>query len=436
MKRLTFEQFKRRAREQIITFADRDGMDAALKIAYRASLDADPVLIVGDTGTGKELFANSIHKLGGRAKHKLIPVNCSVLRENDVEQKLFGVRAGAFSNVRLDSLGSFREADKGTLFLDELHRLPTGGRYCLLRVLETGEVARYGDDWSKADKVDVRIIAAGNGDVDNTGIFPQDLSARISRHRISLPPLQKRPRDILLLFLYYLWSYLPRDKRLVFISYHVLDFMVWYPWPRNVRELRDFVRFLIDEFKPPLISWFDVREFFRGREWDQSVYEKFVAPLDNPNNLIPEFVNTLKMVFSSPYLCWYDHIRMNRPSILNEAKSEQGWPLGFGRQSLGPPPHYPLKREWLHESCRDVNLEQADCDNIMENVFFDVGLMIDDLIPSYRESGGPFPFARSGESKAVASKNPAADIITKDDFYRSIAATLQHTGVCSNPSRT
>jgi psp operon transcriptional activator len=216
----------------------------AVERASRAAPLRRPVLVIGERGTGKELIAERLHRLSPRWQEPLVTMNCAALPETLIEAELFGHEAGAFTGASRARAGRFEEADRGTLFLDELGTLSMAAQERLLRVVEYGEVSRIGS--SRPLRVDVRIVAATNEDLPRmaaTGRFRPDLLDRLSFEVITLPPLRVREGDIAVLADHFGrrmaaelgWDTWPgfSDDLCVALETH--------PWPGNVRELRNVV---------------------------------------------------------------------------------------------------------------------------------------------------------------------------------------------------
>ncbi len=203
-----------------------------------ASTDAT-VLILGETGTGKELFARSIHDLSQRKERPLVKVNCAALPATLIESELFGHEKGSFTGAISRKIGRFELAHRGTIFLDEIGELPLDLQSKLLRVLQEGEFERLGN--SQTIKVDVRIIAATNRDLKNMvkeGDFRDDLYYRLSVFPLSLPALRNRKKDIPLLVQWFVNRFTKKiGKRIDSIPQDVMDSLQSYPWPGNIREL-------------------------------------------------------------------------------------------------------------------------------------------------------------------------------------------------------
>ena len=201
------------------------------------------VLLLGETGCGKELIAKAIHYNSPRKDKPLIRVNCGALSANLLESELFGHMKGAFTGAMKDKPGRFEVADGGTIFLDEIGTLSTELQVKLLRVLQEREFERVGDH--RSIKVDVRVIAATNLNLEQEvqdGRFREDLYYRLNVVTINLPPLRGRREDIPWLIEHFLDRYNRENARnLRKISREVLNTLLRYPWPGNVRELENAV---------------------------------------------------------------------------------------------------------------------------------------------------------------------------------------------------
>lgn len=227
------------------------GRSEALRQAMRLLLQVAPteltVLLTGETGTGKELFARALHGLSPRRRFALVSLNCAALPETLLESELFGHVRGAFTGATSDRQGFFEIADRGTLFLDEVGDMPLSTQAKVLRVLETGEFSPLGS--SEIRRVDVRILAATNRDLEEAvrrGAFRQDLYYRLNTVRIHLPPLRERPEDIPLLVEYFATRTCEKlgiefegiaDEALVLLQQQL--------WPGNVRELRNVMETMV-----------------------------------------------------------------------------------------------------------------------------------------------------------------------------------------------
>ena len=201
------------------------------------------VLILGETGTGKELVARSVYRLSKRAVRPLVKVNCAALPESLIESELFGHEKGAFTGAYARKIGRFELADGGTLFLDEIGELPLEMQVKLLRVLQEGEFEPLGSNHTR--KVDVRIIAATNRNLEEAvanGEFRADLYYRLNVFPIVNPPLRERREDIPLLAKYFTNKYAAKtNKKITSVSKKTLQLLEMRPWPGNIRELENII---------------------------------------------------------------------------------------------------------------------------------------------------------------------------------------------------
>ena len=227
------------------TFDSILGKSAALQrsitLARKVAGTDVPVLLTGETGTGKEMFAQAIHGASSRSKNPFIAINCSAFSKDLLESELFGHRAGSFTGAMNDKKGLFEAADKGTLFLDEIGEMDFNLQSKLLRVLETGEYIKIGD--TKSTHVDVRIVSATNRDLKEEiekENFRSDLYYRLSVFHIPLPPLRERREDIVQLaenFLSHISSKL--NKQVNGMSDAFVDALRNAEWKGNIRELKN-----------------------------------------------------------------------------------------------------------------------------------------------------------------------------------------------------
>ena len=215
----------------------------AKKLASKVSLADTPVLLLGETGTGKELFAQAIHYSSNRKEKPFVTVNCSAIPIELLESEMFGYKAGAFTGAVRNKKGLFEEASTGTLFLDEIGELDISLQAKLLRVLETNDFIKPGD--TKSTQVDVRIIAATNRNLEKEikeGIFRSDLFYRISVMKIEIPSLRERREDIPQLAAYFIDFFSKKmNKKIVKISDSFYDRLKQYDFPGNIRELRNVI---------------------------------------------------------------------------------------------------------------------------------------------------------------------------------------------------
>ncbi|MEG2079679.1 DNA-binding transcriptional response regulator, NtrC family, contains REC, AAA-type ATPase, and a Fis-type DNA-binding domains [Chryseobacterium piscicola] len=220
-----------------------DVLISAIDSAKKVSGTDATVLLTGETGTGKEVFAQAIHHSSKRCKRNFIAINCSAFGKDLLENELFGHKAGAFTGALKDSKGIFEEANQGTVFLDEIGEMPLDLQAKLLRVLESGEFLKVGD--SKPTKTDVRIIAATNRNLKTeieNGNFREDLYYRINIFQIKLPSLRERVADIELLVKFFLKRFsLKSGKNITSVSSDYLKALKNHPWKGNIREFRNVI---------------------------------------------------------------------------------------------------------------------------------------------------------------------------------------------------
>ena len=201
------------------------------------------VLLLGETGVGKEVFARTLHERSSRCNESFIAINCAAIPQDLVESELFGVEKGAYTGALTARPGRFERANGGTLFLDEVGDLPLSAQAKLLRVLQEGEIERLGDH--KIRKVNVRVVAATNVDLRmlvKDGKFRSDLYYRLNAFQIDIPPLRERQEDILLLAERYMEKYSAiQGKKLRGFTDKAKRALLTYPWPGNIRELQNMV---------------------------------------------------------------------------------------------------------------------------------------------------------------------------------------------------
>jgi transcriptional regulator with PAS, ATPase and Fis domain len=223
-------------------FKSREMVHLTKLIEKIAATDA-AVLVLGETGVGKEFFARSIHRASPRGDKTFFKVDCTTIPENLIESELFGYAAGAFSGANVKGKpGLFEMADHGTLFLDEIGELPLAMQVKLLRVLQDQEILPVGS--TRVRKVDVRIIAATNSDLEKNveeGRFRSDLYYRLRVAVLSIPPLRNRREDIMPLAHHFLNKYAARYKKEVHFGSTIEDVFINYRWPGNIRELENLI---------------------------------------------------------------------------------------------------------------------------------------------------------------------------------------------------
>ena len=219
------------------------GLQQVIQLARKVAVTDVPVLLTGETGTGKEVFAQAIHNGSARAKQPFVAINCSAFSKELLESEIFGHKAGAFTGALKDKKGLFEEANHGTIFLDEIGEMAYGLQAKLLRVLETGEYKKEGD--TKPTKIDVRIVSATNRNLKEeiaNSNFREDLYFRLSVFHLHLPPLRERREDIPELAAAFLKFFAAKMGKQV--KGFAADCQAWmqsYAWPGNVRELRNVI---------------------------------------------------------------------------------------------------------------------------------------------------------------------------------------------------
>lgn len=215
----------------------------AIELAKRVAPTNATVLLTGETGTGKEVFARSIHQASERRNKNFVAINCSAFGKDLLESEMFGHKAGAFTGATKDKRGLFEEANHGTLFLDEIGEMPADLQAKLLRVLESGEFIKVGD--TKPVKVDVRIITATNRNLQNeikAGHFREDLYYRISAFGIQLPALRERINDIPLLAEHFVAVYSSKtNQQAKQLSADYIHALKQHVWNGNIRELKNVI---------------------------------------------------------------------------------------------------------------------------------------------------------------------------------------------------
>jgi transcriptional regulator with GAF, ATPase, and Fis domain len=218
-------------------------MREVLRLLDKIVLTEEPVLITGESGTGKELIARAIHGKGPRAKRPFLSENCAALTDTLLESELFGHVRGSFTGADRDKKGLFELADQGTLFLDEVGDMSPDMQKKLLRTLQEGEVRPVGG--KAVRKVDVRIVSASNKELDRlvrSGEFREDLYYRLKVLTIRLPPLRQRKEDVPALVEHFLHLHAGKGKRPQRLGAGVMDALVAYDWPGNIRELENEVK--------------------------------------------------------------------------------------------------------------------------------------------------------------------------------------------------
>ena len=238
-------------------------LNHALNTAVQVAATDLTVLIVGESGVGKEVFSQIIHALSSRKHNPFIAVNCGAIPEGTIDSELFGHEKGAFTGAVDSRKGYFETVSGGTIFLDEIGEMPLGTQARLLRVLETGEFIRVGS--SKVQKTDVRVIAATNRELlefTQKGRFREDLYYRLSTVPIRVPSLRDRKEDILLLFRKFVVDFSERYKTIpVQLDEEAKQLLINHGWQGNVRELKNIAEQISVLSTNPQINGAELRKF-------------------------------------------------------------------------------------------------------------------------------------------------------------------------------
>ena len=238
------------------------GFRHAYSLIDKAAATHVTVLLLGETGVGKERFARALHDMSRRAAAPFVAVNCAALPHELIESELFGVEKGAFTGAHASRAGKFERADGGTLFLDEVGELPLPAKAKLLRVLQEGEIERLGDE--RVRKINVRLVAATNVDLQaavKAGRFRSDLFYRLNVYPVRIPPLRERTADIqpLVEAMVQRFSAL-HDKRVAGVTDKALRALKSYAWPGNIRELENIIERGI--ILTPQNDWIEIEHLF------------------------------------------------------------------------------------------------------------------------------------------------------------------------------
>jgi formate hydrogenlyase transcriptional activator len=266
--------------------------DAMQKASHVASLDS-PVLLLGETGAGKDVIANAIHYSSNRRNGPFVSVNCGAIPETLIDSELFGHEKGAFTGALSQKRGRFERADKGTILLDEIGELPPHAQVRLLRVLQSKQIERIGGD--KTIQLDLRVIAATNRDLEQmvkNGDFREDLWYRLNVFPIVIPPLRERKQDIPALLQHFI-SLKVRELKLPHIpepSQGSIGILMSYEWPGNVRELSNIVeRAMILNPAGPL----DFGSLIPGKEEESHEQTLHSVSIDNLESLISNHIRSV-----------------------------------------------------------------------------------------------------------------------------------------------
>lgn len=272
------------------------GLNYALNVAVQVAATDLSVLIVGESGVGKEVFSQIIHSLSSRKHNKFIAVNCGAIPEGTIDSELFGHEKGSFTGAVDSRKGYFETVNGGTIFLDEIGEMPIGTQARLLRVLETGEYIRVGS--SKVQKTDVRVIAATNRDLyefTQNGKFREDLYYRLSTVPIRVPALKDRKDDINLLFRKFVVDFAEKYRKAPLqLEPQAMQLLVGYPWPGNVRELKNIAEQISVLSKSAVISGEEMQQFLPEYHNNRL---PVLAPHSHQGSSSGEFMNEREILY-------------------------------------------------------------------------------------------------------------------------------------------
>jgi transcriptional regulator with PAS, ATPase and Fis domain len=288
VERKTREELARRGRMAKYSFLDikseSAGMRTAIADAKRFARYNDTVLILGETGVGKEYFAHAIHLASDRKNGPFVAVNCAAIPENILESELFGYAEGAFTGAKKGGkTGLFEQAHGGTIFLDEIGEMPENLQARLLRVLQEHEVYRLGDD--RVTPVDIRVVAATNRDLPamvEAGRFREDLYYRLDVLTVEIPPLRERKPDIAMFIRLFVAEFNAKYRTAIErVEEPGMELLLKYDWPGNIRELHNIVGRLAAQTAEPVITVEEVRRVLKSKlPAGQPVAERRIRPVD------------------------------------------------------------------------------------------------------------------------------------------------------------
>ncbi|MFK2825545.1 sigma 54-interacting transcriptional regulator [Bacillus sp. B190/17] len=273
-------------------------MDVLSTVEMAAKVSSS-VLLLGESGVGKEVIARAVHDLGVRKSKPFIAVNCGAIPENLLESELFGYEEGAFSGAKKDGApGKFELANKGVIFLDEIGEMPLNLQVKLLRVLQEREVTRLGS--SATVKLDIQVIAATNKDIKslvNKGKFREDLYYRLNVIPINIPSLRERIEELPYFIRFFLHKYNNMYNRTIEINQDAIDLMSIYEWPGNIRQLENTVERIVVTSKDTVVDASVVQEFipFEQEVMTSPPMFKHLMPLQDAIDLVEEQLITMAM---------------------------------------------------------------------------------------------------------------------------------------------
>ncbi|MGI6717682.1 MAG: sigma-54 interaction domain-containing protein [Bacteroidales bacterium] len=280
---------------------DSPAINRAINIAYQVAPVDITVLVLGESGVGKEFFPKIIHSLSSRKHNKYIAVNCGAIPEGTIDSELFGHEKGAFTDAREARQGYFETANGGTIFLDEVAELPLATQIRLLRVLESGEFIKVGS--SKVQKTDVRVVAATNANFEEkiqSGKFREDLYYRLSTVPIHVPPLRERKEDIYPLFRWFVVDFCEKNKiyPLIELTSDARELLETNRWSGNVRQLKNITEQMCIIEKERLITSDIIKKYLPSDNTSIPVlYQSPGVPGISPNVELTERDILYKVLF-------------------------------------------------------------------------------------------------------------------------------------------
>ena len=307
-------------------------LNHALNVAVQVSTTDLSVLIVGESGVGKEAFSHIIHALSSRKHNPFIAVNCGAIPEGTIDSELFGHEKGSFTGAVDSRKGYFETVSGGTIFLDEIGEMPIGTQARLLRVLETGEFIRVGS--SKVQKTDVRVIAATNRDLyefTQNARFREDLYYRLSTVPIRVPALRDRKEDIILLFRKFVTDFADRYKTTpVQLDDDAKNLLINYSWPGNVRELKNIAEQISVLSTNPDVNGDTLRRFL-----PEKMMNRLPVLASAQNSGGNEFANEREILYKLFFDMKKDVTELKKMFIeMLQNPSSGGWKMDGARESL------------------------------------------------------------------------------------------------------
>ncbi|ADR18581.1 sigma-54-dependent transcriptional regulator [Calditerrivibrio nitroreducens] len=305
------------------------------------------VLITGETGTGKEIIANMIHEKSSRNSHPFVAVNVASIPKDLIESELFGHVKGSFTGALADKKGKFEEADRGTIFLDEIGEMELSLQSKILRVLQNREISKVGSN--KTIKLDVRIIAATNKDLEKMvreGLFREDLFYRLNVVEVHLPPLRDRKEDIPILVAHFLKKYSYIKSTQFKVDEKVLELFRKYNWPGNIRELENVIQYAIVNSNKNSITVDDLPEKIKS-----------VRMLDDGDSLSDRLYELSKHLIdysqiTGSFNAYSEYLKIVERPLLMASLETTNWNKSEAAKILG------INRNTLRTRIKELNIDE------------------------------------------------------------------------------